>query len=89
MARRYSIDITPELRQKVADYHAWHGDQSAEIKRVIYDADGYPYLLVHILTAGGRKLSCIEYFDYDGDVFEMESCRRSDEQEMVKQFRHR
>lgn len=85
--RRYRIDITQDLRAKVSEYHAWHGDQDAQVIRNTYDADGYPFLLVRVVTEHGNRISCIDAIDMDGDVFELRHCDRTNESKMLKDFK--
>lgn len=78
------LKITPELREKVREYHLDQGDKRCRVVRVVRDEKGFPFALVRITDAKGIKRSCIDnVFDY---VVEHTSCDRNDEAEMVQAF---
>lgn len=74
--------LTRELRQKVADYHAYHGDKDVRIIRLIPDERGK---LTGILVRIGDDVSTIdsEMFDY---ITELDSCNRAEEELMVSRY---
>ena len=74
--------LTRRLRQKVADYYAYHGDKDVRIIRLIPDELGK---LTGILVRIGDDVSAIdlETFDY---ITELDSCCREEEELMVSRF---
>jgi hypothetical protein len=74
--------LTKQIRQKIKDYHEYHGDKNIKIIRVIKDADGYDAVLVHV----NGDTSCLDVMDGDGDFSELYSCATENEIVMVERF---
>lgn len=81
------LPITPKLRLKVRDYHAFQGDKTGYAVKVVRASDGYPALLARAVNAVGKKISVIHGVDSDGDVSEICSCPRECEENMIEWFR--
>jgi hypothetical protein len=80
------MQITPELRDAVWEYHAYHNDSHARIIQTVKDPQGYECLLVRMTDAEGKKYSCIDMVDGFGRISELVFCERQKEAEMVKAF---
>lgn len=74
--------LTKQIRQKIKDYHEYHGDKNIKIIRVIKDADGYDAVLVHV----NGDTSCLDVMDMYGDFSELYSCATENENEMIERF---
>lgn len=80
------LKITPELKQAVREYHAYHGDKSARVMKVLHDEKGFPALLVHIKNEKGELYTCIDTVDSDGYVSELYSAPRENANEIIAEF---
>ena len=81
-----SIVLSDTVRQKIKDYHRYHGDKSVKILRVIQDSEGYDAVLVRVINSNGEKYSCVDLIDLEGDVAELTSVKTEYELDMVKNF---
>lgn len=78
------LKITPELKQAVREYHAYHGDKSARVMKVLHDEEGFPALLVHIKNEKGELYTCIDTVDCDGYISELYSAPRENAEEIIE-----
>ena len=81
-----SIILSDTIKQKIKDYHQYHGDKSVKIVRVIQDSEGYDAVLVRVVSSNGEKYSCIDLIDLEGDFAELTSVKTEYELDMVKSF---
>jgi hypothetical protein len=81
-----SIVLSGTVKQKIKDYHRYHGDTSIKIVRVIQDSDGYDAVLVRVIKSNGEKYSCIDLVDLEGDFAEFTSVKTEYELDMIKDF---
>lgn len=81
------MEITPELREKVQEYHEYHGDTHIKIIRVVRDEVGAPALLVRLRDADGAKMSVIDC-DMGDYISEITGGPREDEAEMLEWYQN-
>ena len=81
-----SIVLSDTVKQKIKDYHRYHGDKSVKIVRVIQDSEGYDAVLVRVTDSHGDRYSCIDFMDSEGDFSEFNSVEIGRELEMVENF---
>lgn len=74
-----------ELRKKTKEYHNYHGDVNGHYQKLVYDEKGYPYILTRFKTKAGDPWSAILSIDMDGDLCEMISGPREDEDALIEQ----
>ena len=81
-----SIVLSDTVKQKIKDYHRYHGDKSVKIVRVIQDSEGYDAVLVRVANSKGEKYSCIDFMDSEGDFSEFMGVKTEYEMDMIKDF---
>ena len=80
------ITLNEETKERIRDYHRYHGDTSIKAVKVIQDSEGYDAVLVRVTNSGGEKYSCIYLMDFEGDFSELTSVKTEYEADMVKDF---
>lgn len=77
-------EISNEIREKVKEYHEYHGDKKIRIIKMIPDDMG---ILSGILVRIGDDVSVIDYCYDDGYVTEIDFDKRTNEDKLISRFR--
>ena len=76
-------EISNEIREKVKEYHEYHGDEEIEIVKMIPDDMG---ILSGILVRIGDDVSVIDYCYDDGYVTEIDFDKRTNEDKLISRY---
>jgi hypothetical protein len=80
------IVLDTGTKERIRNYHRYHGDRSIKIIKVIQDSNGYDAVVVRVVNSNGEKYSCIDLMDLEGDIAELTSVKTEYEADMIKSF---
>jgi len=81
------IVLDTGTKERIRNYHRYHGDTSIKIIKIIQDSEGYDAVLVRVTNSNGEKYSCIDLVDLEGDIAELTSVKTEFELDMIKAFK--
>ena len=80
------IILSAETKERIKEYHRYHGDIRIKIVKVIKDSEGYDAVLVRVQNADGVRYSCLDLMDGVGDFSELDGVPTEREHELIERF---